>query len=396
MPEYSYVARQSDSGVRVQGKLTASTQQAAIFEIENKSLVPIYIKEVKRGMTLTRPVTSAELSQVYIQLADLLHSGVPLLKSLEVLCSARKKKPLLRSVLQDVKQGVSDGQSLASSMKEYPKFFNSMQVSMIMSGEQGGFLEEVLRRIGIMIKRQEDLKNSVLEAMIYPTVLLSAVFLIIIYALVFFVPQFETYFQTIEIPVSTKLLLGVSSLIRTYWYFIILSVVILFLVIRKLLKYSWVKNFIIDFERKVPFWGALRTSILVAQFTRTFGTLLSNSIPVLDALKISSDTIRHPVLKKILIEAQESVRDGSGLVVVLEESNMISDNLIEMMRIGEESNNLSRVLKDICEILEQQVNRKLSIAVRLLEPLMLVLMGLVVIFIFFSLLGPMLEIANTI
>lgn len=396
MPEYFYIARDRKQGVRVEGRLSASTKDAALADLESLDLVPVQVNEVAQVIRIRRMVSTRELGRLYIQLSDLLRAGVPLLRSLEILYRSRKKNFFMANVLQEIKQSVADGERLGDAMSSHPDCFSSIQTSMVLAGEQGGFLEPVLRRIGFMLQRQEELKSSVLTAMIYPAILLLAGLSIILYALVYFVPQFENYFETIQVPLSTQVLLNVSSFIRGEWHWIFFFIGLSIFLFRVVIKYHSAAHVWTKLKMGVPLLGNLWSLISIARFSRILGTLLSNSIPVLDALKISCETVHHPVLKKSVIRAQEIVRDGGGLADPLSDSGIIEDNFIEIIRVGEEANNLSGVLTDLAEALEKQVDVQLSIAARLLEPLMLILMGLVVIFIFFSLLGPMLEIANTI
>src|SRR5262245_36099156 len=222
MPEFQYIAKEM-SGREVTGVLTAGSEQEAINSLSLKALFPTRIAlaeaEVRQQAAVGKRVSARHISVIYSQLADLLASGVPLLKSLEIL-EQQSSKPAVTGVLQDVRQQVADGTRLADSMRRHPKVFNELAISMVRAGEEGGFLEEALKRVAIFTEHSEELKNRVLGAMAYPMFLLAACIVIVTLILIYLVPQFAPIFERLEergeLPMLTTALLSTSDFLKSH------------------------------------------------------------------------------------------------------------------------------------------------------------------------------------
>ncbi|MFN0056265.1 MAG: type II secretion system F family protein, partial [Planctomycetales bacterium] len=231
MPEFEYIAREM-SGREVTGLLTAGSEQEAVNSLAGKSLFPTRISlaaaETKQRKAVGKKVASRHLAIVYSQLADLLRSGVPLLRSLEIL-EQQSSRPTVTAVLQEVRADVADGSRLGDALRKHPRVFNELAVSMVRAGEEGGFLEDALKRIATFTEHQEELKNRVVGAMAYPAFLMLACIVIVTGMLIFLVPQFAPIFEKMkergELPMATIMLLGLSDFIKSYgiWVFAALA-----------------------------------------------------------------------------------------------------------------------------------------------------------------------------
>jgi general secretion pathway protein F len=397
MPDFQYLAREL-SGQEVSGVLTAGSQQEAIANLAAKQLFPIRIdvaestKQEQRYVG--RKVKARHLAVFYGQLADLLKSGVPLLRSLDLL-ESQSNSQILKLVLRDVKDQVADGTRLFDAMRHHPKVFGELVVSMVRAGEEGGFLEEVLKRVAAFTDHQEELKGRVIGAMVYPVFLAVFGGLIVAVLLVKFVPKFEPIFARMkeedQLPWATTSLLAMSNFAQSYWLLGIAGLVAIYLGIS-----YWVGTprgrLQVDTARlKVYGLGRIVQSLAIARFCRILGTLLKNGVPILQSLKIAKDATGNMVLSQAIENASENISAGKSLAKPLAASQIFPREIVEMIAVGEEANNLEEVLVDIADNLERRTNRELDMSVRMLEPIMLLMMAAVVLFVVIALLLPILQ-----
>ncbi len=400
MPNFQYTAREQ-SGQQVEGVLSAASQQEALSSLATQQLFPVRIGLLEEEGTLrrhtNRGVRARHLAIFYTQLADLLRSGVPLLRSLELL-ERKKSQPALTRVIQDVREQVADGTQLAEAMRRHPKVFRELAVGMVRAGEEAGFLEDVLSRIAAFTDHQEDLKNRVMGAMVYPLFLVVMGTSVVTAMMVFFVPRFAPIFQRMSdrgaLPVPTTILISVSDAIREYGTVIIVLLGFAAYGVFRLFQNEAGRLRIDKFRLSVKGLGPIVRSLGIARFCRILGTLLQNGVPILQSLKIAKDATGNLVLSEAIGAAAESVSSGKSLAEPLAASGEFPEEIIEMIAVGEESNNLEQVLIDISENLERLTNRRLEMFVRLLEPVMLTVLAGIIMFVVAALLLPILQSSN--
>ena len=330
---------------------------------------------------------------MYKQLADLLRAGVPLLRALRLL-GRSKSHPVLGVVMSEVAEAISEGERLADALAERKEIFPSIHVAMIRAGEQGGFLEQVLARLGTFLEHQAEMRSRIIASLIYPAMLMVVAVGVITAALVFLVPQFKPMFAKLELGWPTKLLLGVSDLLTAHGWLVLIALVGAAFAIRQVFKNEDVRTRLAAWQLKIPKVGPVVRSLSVARFTRILGTLLDNGIPIPTAMQIARDAAGHPVMSKAIDEATEAVRAGESLAKPLADSGMFDEDVIEMISVGESANNLPEVLVTIAETIESRVDRMLNILIRLFEPVMLLAMAGVVMFIFVALALPMMKMST--
>lgn len=394
MPEFEYIAREL-SGREVTGLLTAGSEQEAVNALSGRSLFPTRIAlaetEVRQKAAVGKRVGGRQIAAVFSQLADLLASGVPLLKSLEIL-ETQSSKPAVTGVLQDVRQQVADGTRLADAMRRHPKVFNELALSMVRAGEEGGFLEEALKRVAIFTEHQEDLKGRVVGAMAYPMFLLGACLLIVVGILVYLVPQFAPIFERLEekgeLPWITISLLSTSDFLKVYGLWIVGGVAACIVWARNYLKTEEGRLLWDGWRLRLKGLGPIVRSLAIARFCRILGTLLHNGVPILQSLRIAKDATGNRVLTAAIGSAAENISAGKSLARPLGASRHFPREVVEMIAVGEEANNLEQVLLKIAENMEQRTYRELDLFVKLLEPLMLLLMGVLILYIMVALLLP--------
>lgn len=406
MPEFTYIARDS-GGEKVQGAISAATEREALSALAGRSLFPM---EIRAGATVdsarsVRRIPAQLRATTYSQMADLLRSGVPLLRALAVLKNQTKHAGL-SYVLGEVHSRVEQGATLAEAMARFPRIFGEMAISMIRAGGEGGFLEESLVRVAEFTEAQEDIKKRTAGALAYPLVLAVVGTIIVAVLMIFFVPRFDSLFDDLrdrgELPAITDWLLWTSGLAWRREFWLPWGVMLLGLVgVGGVLGWQWLASepgrlWRDRWKLRLPLVGSIFLNMAVARFCRVLGTLLANGVPIVRSLDISSDAAGNRVLAGDIREASETISAGEALADPLAQSGHFPPMVVEMIAVAEESNTLEGVLVQIADSLERQTWRKLDIAVRLLEPLMLLMLASVVLVLVVALLVPILKMSMTI
>jgi general secretion pathway protein F/type IV pilus assembly protein PilC len=397
MPDFDYEAMDR-AGARASGTIAANTERDAASVLDGKGLFPLSISLAraqasggKSGGLFAKRVKSGQLAVFYSQLADLLHTGVPLLRSLELL-EKQSTNPALQSVLREIRGKVADGTGLAQAMGAFPKVFDELAVSMVRAGQEGGFLEDVLKRIATFVEHQADLKARVIGALAYPVFLAIAGFSVLTILVIFFVPKFAPIFAKLkekgELPALTTYLMGFSDFTRSTpgWVLAVMSVVgfVFFVLWTRGAGRMWADRMRI----RIPLFGKIFLQLALTRFTRILGTMLHNGIPILKALNIAKDSTGNKVLSAAIEKSAENVTAGERLADPLRKSGYFPPDVVEMIAIAEESNNLEKVLIDISDSLEKRTSRQLDLMVKLLEPMMLLVMAGVTLLVVAGLLLP--------
>jgi len=392
MTHFAYVAR-DPSGRRVEGRVQAGTRRAALAELAGRDLAPIDVSEVRaQGPGRMGP---RRLSNCYRQLADLLRSGVPLLRALRLLARGRSD-PKLAAVMGEVADDVADGVPLADAL-DARGVFPDVHVAMVRAGEKGGFLEPVFRRLATFLEGQADLRGKVLGNLLYPAVLVTFGLGVVVFALVVIVPKFGELFEGQDaLPLATRILLAVSGAVTDGWMWTLAGLVVAVIAARAALADERVRKEVARLQLRLPVAGQLVRDLAVGRFARVLGTLLDNGIPMLPAMRISRDAAGHPLLADAIDDAIEAVRAGESLAVPLEASSLFGDDAIEVIRVGEAANNLPEVLGTLADRIEDRVERLLTTLVRLMEPLLLLALGGMVFFIFLAVVVPMMQLSGSV
>jgi type II secretory pathway component PulF len=399
MPDFAFTARDL-TGQKVTGLITATSDREVLSVLEGRSLFPVEIKAGKAAIVpgANLRVKGQTMAVLYSQLASLLRSGVPLMRSLTVLREQTSNKKL-KVILEDVSRRVEDGTSLGEAMARYPRAFSEMAVNMVRAGAEGGFLEDALERVATFTETAEDLKGKTASAMAYPIILGTVGTVVVTVLIVFFVPKFAIMFERLrargELPAVTDWLLFVSDVGRHYGIFILAGAAALgtwlYFQVQKpegRRKADWLKI-------KLPLAGPIFQSFAVARFCRVLGTLLHNGVPILKALEISREAAGNKVLSQAIADASENISSGQSLAKPLAASGHFPKIVVEMISVAEESNTLDKVLVELADGLEKRTTRQLDLMVRLLEPLMLVILAGVILVVVIALLVPVIRMSQT-
>jgi general secretion pathway protein F/type IV pilus assembly protein PilC len=399
MTDFAYTARNLQ-GERVTGVVQAATEREALSILSGQSLFPVSVGQQKavQGFHFERRVNGQTMAMTYGQLAALMRSGVPLLRSIGVIRDQTSHRGL-KAVLDDVHHRVEDGATLADAMSRYPRVFSELAVSMVRAGGEGGFLEEALDRVATFTEQYEDLKGRTTGALAYPVFLAVVGSTIVAVLIVFFVPKFGAVFENLrargEMPALTEWLLWFSVSVRRVWLLVIVAIVALVIFVRSRLATVGGRRWADAVKIRMPILGSVFLNLAVARFCRVLGTMLRNGVPILKSLEVSRDAAGNRVLAEAIEEASENISGGQSLAAPLRACGHFPVTVVEMISVAEESNTLDSVLVEIANGLETRTQRRLDLAVRLLEPMMLLVLAGVVLVVVLALLLPAIKMSTT-
>lgn len=387
MPNYQYIARTA-GGEEVTGIMMADNELAVVRSLDERKLFPVSVTAGASSNSAFRGggVRLGDMGVMYGQLSDLLKAGVPMLKSLDTLVKAVSNRRL-SAVMASVRDQVAEGKTLADAMAANPKVFTSLHVAMVRAGERAGFLEDVLQNLAQFLERQDEFRGKVRGAMIYPVVLLALGGLIMTGVLLILVPRFRGFFKG-DLPLPTTILFAISDALQSHFWLVLGLTVMAVVGIRALLKSQAGQRKWDRWKLKVPLVGTPIRMLAVTRFCRILGTMLANGVPILQSLGLSKDAAGSIVLAESIEQAAESVRAGESLAEPLRACGLFPPEVLAMISVAEESNQLEKVLVQIADTVERRTNRHLDQAVRLIEPLILVVLAVMIGFVAVGLLYP--------
>jgi len=404
MPEFAYTARNL-MGQDVAGLVAAASRREVVRALAEQSLFPLKISEAaparpawQEALRPGRKIKPELLASSLTQLADLLQNGVPLLSALQVLSEQASHQELAR-VLADVRDRVVEGTPLDQAFARHPEVFGELTVSMIRAGSEGAFLEDALKRTADFLEMQEELKGRVTGAMAYPAFLAVAGFVVTVVLIVFFVPKFAELFAQLErqggLPTATVALLWLSDTLGKYGVLLVGALGVAGYFARKKARTPQGRLFVDRWKLRLPVAGKIFLGTATSRFCRVLGTLMRNGVPLLRALEISRDSTGNSVLSEAIKQSAENVTSGDTLSKPLAKCGLIAPPVMAMIRVAEESNNLENVLINIADGIDRKTARQLDIMVRLVEPVMLMVMGTLIMFVLVALLMPVFDMSAT-
>lgn len=418
MPMYAYEAMNS-SGQEVKDEVEATSSEEAIAKIRGKGYFPTKVREKagkkkaskkkeaeaevltpKRKMPISiGGVPRKQLVGFTRQLSTLQDAGLPILRSLQIL-EQQQKPGLLKAIIGGVADEVEGGGTLSDAMANYPKAFDKLYVNMINAGEAGGVLDIILSRLADFMEKAAKLKKKVIGAMIYPIVVISIAIGIVSMIMVFVIPKFETIFKDFktELPGVTKLLLAISRwFANDYgWAYVLFSPIAIILLI-KLIRISEGGKYFVDMVKlKIPILGAILGKTAIARFTRTLGTLISAGVPILDAINITKETCGNEVYSRALAKVHDAIREGESMADPLRATKVCDAIVVNMVDVGEETGDLDKMLIKIADNYDNDVDVLVGSLISILEPVMVVILGVIVGFIVIALFAPMISLIQSV
>lgn len=396
MAEFKYTAK-NIAGETVTGVINADNKSAAITQLEEKKLFLLKIQDQSddlKKLSSRRKVKAKDIGIMYGQLADLLGSGVPLLRALDSLIRSGTNRNL-NQILREIRGSVADGKSLTEAFKQFPEVFPPLQTAMIQAGERASFLQDVLQSMADFLERLDDLRSKVVGSLIYPIALSIIGSLVLAAALIFFVPKFESLLANTQMLLPTAIVFGMSQAIRNGWHLILMTLAGIFILLWSTLKSQTGRRMIERYRMKIPLIGNAMRMVAISRFCRILGTLLANGVPLLQSLNIAKDATGSEIMAEHIAYAIENVREGKSLAEPLRNSKMFPDQIMAMLSTAEESNRLDKVLLNIADTVERRTNRQVDQAVRLIEPLVLCVIAACIGFMAIGLLLPIFTMAGS-
>ncbi|MHB9098530.1 MAG: type II secretion system F family protein [Syntrophales bacterium] len=396
MSTYSYKAT-DPTGKLVTGTLEATEEKEAVASLQGMKYIPIRISLARRNpigldVDLSKRIASfftrVSTKDVVVftqDLSTLLEAGVPVDRALSILIDVAEKDRF-KDVIRDVLKNIQGGSYLSNALAKYPRVFSSFYVSMVRAGEAGGVLDDVLKRLGVFLESSQDFKDYIKSAMVYPIFLVSVGGISIIILLTFVMPKFAVIFSDMRqaIPLSTRVLLGFGTALKTYWPVILGGLGVVYFSLRRYIKTPAGSLKLDRYKLHFPIVGELVKKIEVARFARTLGTLSQSGVPILQALNLVKDIIGNQVIAGTLGKVYNRVKEGEKLSRPLGDIDIFPSLAIQMITVGEETGRLGEMLLRVAENYEKVARDTVRRVVSLLEPAMILGMGVVVGFIVIS------------
>ncbi len=379
MPTFTYTAR------AVNGDLKSATIDAPSRDDVIKQLRQLRLNVVKIDEgTANRKKRggSIKMRDIVIftrQFSTMINAGLPLVQALDILAT-QSENPALKEVTRQVVFDVESGNTLADAMRKHPKAFSELYVNMVAAGEAGGILDTILMRLAVFMEKNDALIRKVKGAMIYPAVIISVAAIAITVLLIFVIPTFQTMFESanIALPLPTRIVIGLSHALKTYWYMIAGVLIGTFVAVKKYYQTPSGKLTIDRKLLKLPVLGDVLRKSAVSRFTRTLGTLISSGVSILDGLEITAKTAGNRVIQDAIMESRASIAGGETIAAPLKKSAVFPPMVISMIAVGEQTGGLDEMLSKIADFYDEEVDAAVGTLLSLMEPIMIVVLGVIV------------------
>ncbi len=381
MAAFTYVARESGSGREVRSTLEAHSEQAAIATLLNRNLLVVSIQEKvgRKGKTAGGKVALADLVVFTRQLATMLDAGLAMVQSLQALAEQTNNK-VMRDVIKDVCSRVEGGDSFSEALVKHPKVFNRLYVAMVGAGERGGLLAEILARLATYLENTARLRKKVKSAMMYPVVVTIVAIGITIFLLVKVVPVFGDVYKGFgaKLPGPTLALLSVSNIVKAYLLYLLPAAAGIIYGWMAYIKTKTGREFWDRARLKMPIFGAIAHKICLARFTRTLASLIRSGVPILEVLQIVSATVGNVIMEKAVRSSAGDIERGEGISTALAKHPIFPSMIIRMITAGEQTGKIESMLERISDFLDEEIETTLSGLTSLIEPLLIVFLGVTV------------------
>ncbi|MHC4488454.1 MAG: type II secretion system F family protein, partial [Planctomycetota bacterium] len=412
MPVFHYSALDAQ-GVEVKDEIDALSEKEAISKIRNMGYFPTKVRSRAVGKkAAARAVAKPKLrrgaggkvkikyiTQFARQLSTLQDAGLPILRSLRIL-QEQQKSGTFKRVIGYVGDDIEGGATLSEALGRFPRAFDRLLVSMVAAGETGGVLDLILSRVADFMEKAQKLKSRVKSAMVYPMVVLTAAFTILLLLMKYVIPQFKTVLEEMvegELNVVTTTVLGISNWIAyNYGWAILLGVPFAAIFLIRIIKQFHVGRYVLDsIKLKMPVMGQITSKVSVTRWTRTLGTLISAGVPILDALTVTRETAGNEVFAKMLKNVHDSIRQGDTFAGPLRQSKTVDLIVCNMVGVGEETGDLDKMLLKVADNFDEQVDVLVASLMSMLEPIMIIVLGGIVMLIVLAVFLPMIQVITS-
>ncbi len=382
MPVYKWEGKTA-KGVVKKGEMEAPSETAIRIHLRQQNIIPTSIgakaKDINIPLPFKKKVPQRAVAIFTRQLATMIDAGLPLVQSLEVLSTQQENK-IFKDIIREIREDVEGGSTFAGALKKHPVTFSELYTNLVVAGEEGGILDTILNRLAAYIEKAEALKKKVKSALIYPATIVTVAVAVVIILMVFVIPTFETMFKSAgqSLPLPTVIVMTISKMIKKTFYIIIPALFLLGFLFKRYYKTDSGKAVIDRLLLKTPVFGPLFRKIAVARFSRTLGTLVSSGVPILDGLSIVSRTAGNRAIETAIMNARASIREGETIAEPLGRSGHFPPMVIQMIAVGESTGALDAMLSKIAEFYEDEVDVAVGNLTSMLEPLLMVFLGVVI------------------
>ena len=364
------------------GEIEAADRTAAVGELRRRSILVTKISEKtapKMSFKFGGKVKDKEMAIFTRQFSTMIDAGLPLVQCLNILAEQSESKTL-RSVTGQVARHVEAGSTLADALRRHPRTFDDLFTNLVEVGEAGGILDVVLQRLAAYIEKAAALKRKVKAAMVYPCAIIGVALLVVIFMLTFVIPTFAQMFKDLgaDLPLPTKVVMLLSDFVRSYILLLIAGMIGAVMALRSYYRTEGGRATIDALMLKLPVFGTLVRKVAVARFTRTLGTLVQSGVPILDGLRITARTAGNKVVEKAVLQCRAAVTEGKTLADPLRTSGVFPPMVTQMISVGEQTGALDAMLSKIADFYDDEVDTAVSTLTSLLEPIMIVFLGVVV------------------
>jgi type IV pilus assembly protein PilC len=381
MPSFAYTARETATGREIRSTVEAVTEQSAIAALLNRNLLVVSIQEkiAKKGKSQGGKVSLSDLVVFTRQLATMIDAGIAIVQALQALADQTPNK-VMRDVIRDVCSRVESGESFSEALAKHPKTFNRLYYSMIAAGEKGGLLSEIMARLATYLENSERLRKKVKTSLMYPTAVTVVAICITTFLLVKVIPTFKDVYSGFgaQLPGPTQTLMDISDIVK-HW-------LILLIILAAGAVWGWLyfiktptgREFWDGRRIKLPIFGAIAHKICLARFTRTLASLIRSGVPILEVLQIVSQTVGNVVMEKAIKTAATDIERGEGISAALGKNPIFPTMVIRMMSAGEQTGKIDEMLERVSNFLDEEIESTLSGLMSLIEPLLIVFLGIVI------------------
>ncbi|MBC7246627.1 MAG: type II secretion system F family protein [Actinobacteria bacterium] len=392
---YSYRVRDRQGKI-ISGKLEADSEQAVSQKLREMGYFVIGVEEervpiAKKEIRILQPkVKPKDITVFTRQFATMINAGLPLVKCLSIL-SEQTESPVLTEVIADVQHEVEMGRSLSEALSKHPKIFKDLYTSMVRAGEIGGVLDDVLLRIATTLESEDEIRRRIKSAMTYPVAMFAISVLLLFVMLIFVVPIFEKMFRDMgaTLPFLTRIIVGISHFLASWkGALLIVALIVGFVFLRRWLKTPAGRRKLDALKLKLPIFGSLFHKMSLSRFSRTLGTLVASGVPILQALEITSNTVGNMLVAEAVDNVRAGVKEGESIARPLGQSPLFPPMVTQMLAIGEETGALDTMLNKVSDFYDSEVAATVEALTSLLEPVLIVFLGVVVGTIVISLYMP--------
>lgn len=379
MPTFAWQGKTKQGELKT-GELNADNDAVVRLQLRKMDIIPIRIqqkreKTVKKG-GIKRNIPAKLIVVFTRQFATMINAGLPMVQCLSILAT-QQEHPAFASVISQVKADVESGHSLGEGLKKHPKVFDQLYTNLVEAGEAGGILDVILNRLSSYIEKNEKLKKKVKGAMVYPAVVTGVSVVVTTVILLFVIPTFEKMFSEVgqTLPAPTRIVIGLSRFVSSNLIFMIMGAVGFFFLFKRFYATEKGRYFIDELSLKLPIFGILLRKAAVAKFTRTFGTMVSSGVPILEAMDIVARSSGNKVVEKAIFKARSSIAQGKSISEPLMESKVFPPMVTQMIQVGEASGELDTMLNKIADFYDDEVDNAVNTLTSMMEPLMMVVLG---------------------